>query len=129
VLGVAIRTPDQNYSLEPASLAPKIIQAVHIIDVPVSFTMSSDITSNVFAQISPYQTEVAIQTRGVKIPVVNSLGEVPERRFQISQSMACLVRDENVILLWGYSVETAIQHGSNIEQMLMEMVRYSCCLS
>jgi hypothetical protein len=129
VLGVAIRTPDQNYALEPASIAAKIVRAVHVIDIPVSFTMASDITSNVFAQISPYQTEVAIQTRGVTIPVIGSLDEVSVRKFQISQSLACLVRDENIILLWAYSVETAIQHGSNIEQMLMEMVKYSFFLS
>jgi hypothetical protein len=123
VLGVAVRSPEQTYALEPPSIAPKMVQAVHIIDVPVSFTMASDITSSVFAQISPYQSDIAFQTRGVKIAVVSSLAEVPIRKFQISQNLVCLVRDENLILLWAYSVETAIQHGSNIEQMLMELVR------
>ena len=102
----------------------QMIIAIRSIGLPVAFTMSSDITSTVFAQISPYQTEIVIQPRGNRIPIVNSLQDVPARCFEIKQNHACLVREENIVLLWANTVEDTSPHGSDVEQMLMETVRH-----
>jgi hypothetical protein len=96
--------------------------AIRSIGLPVAFTMSSDITSTVFAQISPHQKEIVIQPRGVRIPVINSLKAIPSRAFEIKQSLVCLVREERIILLCANAMESASSHGSDVEQMLMETV-------
>jgi hypothetical protein len=79
----------------------------------------------VFTQISPYQTELVIQPRGTRIPVVDSLQSIPARSFEIRQSLACLVKQENIVLLLANTVESALPYGSNVEHMLMESVRHS----
>jgi hypothetical protein len=99
-----------------------MMAAIRSIGLPVAFTMSSDITATVFAQISPHQNEIIIQPRGVRIPVVSGLKIVPSRAFEIKQSLACLVREERIVLLFANMVESAVPHGSDVEQMLMETV-------
>ena len=127
VLGVAIRRSDYDYIFEPASMDELMMTAIRSIGLPVAFSISSEITSAVFTQISPYQTELVIQLRGVRIPVVDSLRGIPDRSFEIKQSLACLVKKENIALILANTVESAIPHGSDVEQMLMETVR--CCLT
>ena len=100
-----------------------MIRAIRSIDLPVAFSMASDITSSVFAQISPYQNEVVIQPRGIRISVVDSMQSVCDFSFEIKQSLACLVREERIVLLWANSVDAAIIHGSDAEHMFMESVR------
>lgn len=124
VLGVAIRRPDEDYAFEPASMDQQMMTAIRSIGLPVAFSMSSDIASTVFTQISPYQTELVIQPRGTRIPVINSLQAIPARSFEIKQSLACLVKEENIVLILANTVESALPHGAHVEQMLMETVRH-----
>lgn len=98
--------------------------AMTSIGLPVAFTMSSEITSAVFAQVSTYQTEIIIQHRGIKIPIVTSIRDVPIRISEIKQIFACLLREERVVLLFSNNPNGADARGSNTEQMLMETVRY-----
>lgn len=123
MLGVAVQRPDDEYTFEPASLENLMMNTIRSVGLPVAFSMSSDITSTVFAQISPYQTELVIQPRGTRIPIVGSLQDIAERSFEIRQSMTCLVKEENLVLLWSHTAENAFPHGRDVEQMLMETVR------
>jgi hypothetical protein len=123
VLGVGIRRPNNEYVFEPTSMSQDMMTAISGIGLPVAFTMSSDITSAVFAQVSQYQTEIVIQPRGTRIPVVSSLQEIPQRISEIKQVYACLVREERIVLLWSNTLEGASPLGSDVEQMLMETVR------
>lgn len=125
-LGVAIRRPDSEYTFEPASMSQDVKVAMSSIGLPIAWTMSSDITSAVFAQVSHYQTEIVIQPRGTRIPVVSSLQNVPTRISEIKQIFACLVREEKIVLLFANTWEAASSQGSDIEQMLMETVSYPC---
>lgn len=104
-------------------MSQDMMTAISGIGLPVAFTMSSDITSAVFAQVSQYQTEIVIQPRGTRIPVVSSLQEIPQRISEIKQVYACLVREERIVLLWSNTLEGASPLGSDVEQMLMETVR------
>lgn len=121
-LGVAIRRPDNEYAFEPAAMEKRMKIAIGNLGMPVAFSMSSDITSAVFDQISPYQTEIVIQPRGTRIPVVGSLGDVRDRIPEVKQVYTCLVREEKLVLLWANNVEGLVSHGSHVEQMLMETV-------
>ncbi len=125
MLGVAIRRPNQDdYTFEPATMEQQMMTAIRSLDMPVAFSMASDITSTVFTLISTYQTELVIQSRGIGIPVVDSLQSIPARSFEIRQRLACLVKQENIVLLLANTVESALLHGSNVEHMLMESVRH-----
>ncbi len=125
VLGVAICRRDEDYAFEPASMKQEMMAAIRNIGLSVTFTMSSDITSRVFSQISPYQTELVIQPRGTRIPIVDSLRAIPARGLEIRQTMACLVKEENVVMILANTVESVLRQGADVEQMLMETVR-SC---
>jgi hypothetical protein len=124
VLGVGIRRRDEEYTFEPASLEPQMMAAIRSIGLQFAFTMSSAITSAMFNNISPHQKEITIHLRGIRIPVVSSLKLVPSRSFEIKQSLACLLQEERIVLLCTNTIESAVPHGSDIEQMLMEMVSY-----
>lgn len=98
--------------------------AVGSLDLPVAFSMSSNVTETALSQKSQYQTAVTIHARGISIPVVDSLASVPARISEIKHSFGCLVRKEGIVLIWAESVESAILRGTDVEQMLMEAVRY-----
>jgi hypothetical protein len=122
-LGVAVRRLNHDYIFEPASVDQNFIVAVSSLDLPVAFSMSSNITETVLSQKSQYQTSVTIQARGISIPVVDSLSSIPARSSEIKYSLGCLVRKEGIVLLWADTVERAISKGTDVEQMLMEAVR------
>ena len=122
-LGVAIRRPNHDYIFEPASVDQNFIAAVGSLELPVAFSMSSNITETVLGQRSQYQTSVTIQARGISIPIVDSLSSIPARSSEIKHSLGCLVRKEGIVLLWADTVERAISKGTDVEQMLMEAVR------
>jgi hypothetical protein len=122
-LGVAVRRLNHDYIFEPASVDQNFIVAVGSLDLPVAFSMSSNITETVLSQKSQYQTSVTIQARGISIPVVDSLSSIPARSSEIKHSLGCLVRKEGIVLLWADTVERAISKGTDVEQMLMEAVR------
>jgi hypothetical protein len=102
----------------------RVMNAIMNMNLPVALSMSSDISSNLFTKISPNQTELVIQLRGARIPILDSLQEILARRSEIIEAMACLVREENVVLLWANTIDHALPHCSDIEQMLMETVSY-----
>ena len=123
-LGVAILQQNNEYTFEPASMSQDVRLAINSIGLPITFTMSSEISSAVFAQISQYQTEIVIQPRGTRIPVVNSLQDIPTRIGEIKQIFACLVKKEKIVMLFANTLEGATSQAYDIEQMLMETVRY-----
>jgi hypothetical protein len=128
LLGVAVRGPNNDYTFEPAFMDQKMKTAVEQIGHPVVFSMSSEFTSSLFRfsqKMSPYQTELIIQPRGTKIPVIDSLDNITSRIKEIKESFACLVKDESIALIWANNAENAKARGSDFEQMMMETV--SCC--
>jgi hypothetical protein len=128
-LGVAIQYPNHEYAFEPAFMDERVMNAIMNMNLPVALSMSSDITSNLFTKISSNQTELVIQLRGARIPILDSLQEILARRSEVIEAMACLVREENVVLLWANTIDHALPHCSDIEQMLMETVSYCCTCS
>jgi hypothetical protein len=123
-LGVAIQCPNHEFAFEPAFMDERVMNAIMNMNLPVALSMSSDISSNLFTKVSPNQTELVIQLRGARIPILDSLQEILARRSEIIEAMACLVREENVVLLWANTIDHALPHCSDIEQMLMETVSY-----
>lgn len=122
-LGVAVRRPNLAYVFEPASVDQNFVDAVDSLGLPVAFSMSSGIAETILSRKSHYETSIVFQPRGISIPVVNSLSDVPARSSEIKHSLGCLVLKEGIVLLWGDSAEKAISTGTEVEQILMEAVR------
>lgn len=122
-IGVMIKLADRQYSREPTTLDPTTIKAVQCIGAAIAFTMVSEITATLFRQISPNQTELIIQSQGVKIPIADSLEDIiylaTTKRLS---GTACILRKSKFILVWSDSVESILPYGATFEKLLCEAV-------
>jgi hypothetical protein len=127
-IGVAVRRPEGQYTTEPVEMVPEFIQSLQHLQCKAAFTMSSDITNALFDQLSPLQTEVEVQPRGIRIPIVQSLEELALGRTGVTgKSYICLIKRERIALVWNDSVEGILNHGVDIEEKLLGLVRFSKC--
>jgi hypothetical protein len=126
-LGVAIRSPDgTDYAMAPPTVDTEFLEALRLIDAKVGLTMSSEITENLFAQISPFQEDLQLGPR-LRIPVVQSLEQIIASNVEINHNAyACLLREERIVMLWNDTVEGILAHGADVEDKLMAHV--SVCL-
>ena len=122
-IGVAVRLPDGNYTTEPANMDQNLYAVLRHLNCKCAFTMSSEITSALIDQISPFQTEIQIHPRGLKINIVQSLGELALGSTNVSKkSYMCILREEKVVLVWNDSVEGILTHGTDVEGILVGIV-------
>lgn len=126
MVGIMMKLADHRWSVAPTNLHMDTIQAIDSLDAVIAFTMVSEITATLFRQISPYQTEIVIQPRGIKIPIVNTFEDVvylaTTKRLDGS---ACLVRRQKLVLVWSDMVESILPHGAEVEKLLLESVSSS----
>lgn len=124
--GVAVRLPDGRYITEPRNLDHNFYRILEFLSCKAAFTMSSEITSALIDQISPFQTEIQIRGRGLKIPVVQSFAELASGTTTIAKrAYMCILREERVVLLWNDSVEGILTHGTDVEGILVGIVSYT----
>jgi len=129
-VGVAVRLPDGNYSSEPPSMDHNLYKVLQSLNCKCAFTMSSEITSALLDQISPFQTEISIQPRGIKIDIVRSLSHLATGKTLVTKkSYMCILREERVVLVWNDSVEGILTHGQEVEGLLVGIVMDSCLWS
>lgn len=122
-IGVAVRLPDGNFTTEPPNADGAFYKVLANLQSKVAFTMSSEITSALIDQISPFQTEVQVQPRGIKIPVVSSLAELASGKTTVTKSSyMCILRAEKMVLVWNDSVEGILTHGTDVESILVGIV-------
>lgn len=85
--------------------------------------MSSEITKALLDQISPFQTELHVQPRGLKLQIVHSLAALASGETAVTKkSYMCILREEKVVLLWNESVEGILAHGTDVEGFLVGIV-------
>ncbi|PMD21641.1 hypothetical protein NA56DRAFT_625597 [Hyaloscypha hepaticicola] len=83
--------------------------------------MSSNITAGIMELINPFQKSLTIEQTGHRIPIVASLSDVtPEMAIY---GRACILRNEQLILVWSTSSETIMDVGSDVEMQLYTLVR------
>jgi hypothetical protein len=121
-LGVGIRLPDGSFSYEPSTLNPTVTAAIQALNPAVAVTMASEITAAVFRQLSPYQSELQVQPRGIRIPIVESLDSMQDSINNIKNTFVCIVRREKIVLVWMSAVESILSHGTDIEAKLLASV-------
>ncbi|KAF4631583.1 hypothetical protein G7Y89_g6539 [Cudoniella acicularis] len=122
-VGVALRLPDGSYLAEPANPNPEFSQVLQTLGCKVAFTMSSEITAALIDQISPFQNEIQVQPRGVKIVIAQNLAEIVSGNSQVSKrSYICILREERAVLVWNDSVEGILTHGADVEGILVGLI-------
>lgn len=122
-IGVAVRLPDGNYTTEPQSMDRDFYRVLQSFNCKAAFTMSSEITSALIDQISPFQTELQVAPRGLKIQIVQSLAELASGTTTVTKkSYMCILREERMVLLWNDSVEGILTHGTDVEGILVGIV-------
>ena len=103
--GVVLQREDGSYVAHPANLNEEVIKAVLRLDVPIAFTMSSEVTSTLVNQISPEQKQFGDPRSGITLPVVDSIDSLASGRASVSrEAFICLCRREQFVLVWGETV-------------------------
>lgn len=122
-VGVGVRLPDGNYSTEPPNMDHNLYKVLQSFNCKCAFTMSSEITSALLDQISPFQTEIQVQPRGIKINIVRSLAHLASGKTQVTKrAYMCILREERVVLVWNDSVEGILAHGQEVEGILVGII-------
>jgi hypothetical protein len=131
-VGVMMKVAEDEFKIFPEEiqLDPTMIKLISCLNAKVAFTMVSKTTATVFRQISPYQKEIVIQPHGIRIAVVESLDDVIYLASAKKLSgFSCLVRREEVFLVWSNAIENILPHGAESEKLLVETVDFpSFCI-
>jgi hypothetical protein len=128
--GVVIQREDGSYVTYPHTLNDEIVKATLDLNVPIAFSMSSEVTAALLSQISPEQTQLGDPRTGIMLPIIESVeqiasGEAPVTRDQF----ICLCKHEQFVLVWGDTVENIVTQGADIETWLVGLVSSPTALS
>jgi hypothetical protein len=107
--GVVMQREDGSYVTYPHTLNDEIVKATLELNVPIVFSMSSEVTAALLSQISPEQTQLGDPRTGIVLPIIESIeqiasGEAPVTRDQF----ICLCKHEQFVLVWGDTVENIV---------------------
>lgn len=111
------------YVTAPLDINHDLLVAVQKINVEVAFTMATDTTNMVLASLPPHQTELVLHD-GSQLQVVDSLEEISRgasskiKKFQY----ACVVRRENLLLIWHDDISVILKHAQEVERKLLALV-------
>jgi hypothetical protein len=106
------------------------VKATLDLNVPIAFSMSSEVTAALLSQILPEQTQLGDPRTGIMLPIIESVeqiasGEAPVTRDQF----ICLCKHEQFVLVWGDTVENIVTQGADIETWLVGLVSSPTALS
>ncbi|KAK9778119.1 hypothetical protein AB5N19_01659 [Seiridium cardinale] len=111
------------YLAEPPSLPQALAQFATRMDLAALVTLSSDITSHLFAELSndnDTDTEMQLVPHNITVPVVNCIADLATQDLGISRrDYCCLVRQERVVLAWTNQADQLLIHAADIENKLM----------
>lgn len=123
--GVVIQREDGSYVTYPHTLNEEIIKATLKLDVPIAFSMSSEITSALLSQIAPEQTQLGDPRSGIVLPIIDSIDQIASGEAPITRDQfICLCKQEQFVLVWGDTVENIVQQGNDIETWLVGLVSF-----
>jgi hypothetical protein len=115
---------DTKFIVEPQTMDDNVKIISAILNLPVVFTMSSDITSLFFARIAKDDAEITLSPNNITVPVVNSLEELANDGAGVrSRDFCCFVRREKLVLVWSNSANEIMLQGGDVESKLMSSVR------
>lgn len=125
--GVVIQREDGSYVTYPHSLNEELVKATLRLDVPIAFSMSSEITAALLSQIAPEQTHLGDTRSGIVLPIIDSIEQIASGGAPITRDhFVCLCKQEQFVLIWGDTVENIVAQGTDIEAWLVGLVSNSC---
>lgn len=104
--GVVLQTEDGNYISHPSNLHEDVIRAFLRLNVPVAFTMSSEVTRTLISQADPNQKLIGDPKSGNPVlPVIDSIESLALGMVEVPQdNFVCLCWKEQFVLVWGDTV-------------------------
>lgn len=122
-IGVLLRKQRGSYVHAPDAISPVLLAAVRKINAEVAFTMVTETIRVVISSIEPGQKEVTMAD-GSQLQVVASLEDVANMNVKKFQ-YGCLIRDEEMLLIWHDDLQVIIPHASKMEEKLLSLVSRS----
>lgn len=120
---MVIQREDGSYVTYPHTLNEEIVKATLKLDVPIAFSMSSEITAALLSQITPEQTHLGDPRSGMMLPIIDSIEQIASGEAPITRdNFVCLCKHEQFVLVWGDTVENIVQQGTDIETWLVGLV-------
>ncbi|KAI1848718.1 hypothetical protein JX266_005577 [Neoarthrinium moseri] len=108
------------YLAEPAGLDPALMQFAAKLDVGALVTLSSNITSYMFAQVDDDASEVQLSPHNITVPVINCISDLASSRLGVTRrDFCCLVRQERVVLAWTNQADQLLVHAADVESRIM----------
>ncbi|KAK3679131.1 hypothetical protein LTR78_000691 [Recurvomyces mirabilis] len=121
--GVVLQRDDGGYAAYPNQLNEQVVEAVLRLDVPIAFTMSSEVTHTLLRQVTPDQTQYGDPRSGITLPIVESVESLASGRVSVPRDgFICLCKREQFVLVWGSTVESILAQGTDIETWLVGLV-------
>jgi hypothetical protein len=117
---VAVKSAETEYFFEPSDLHPALARAVLKVNKYVALTMYSDITSRAIQSLSPQQKDVMVGNMSIRLPIVPCLEDIHPDLTQSTQ--ACIIREENLILVWSDDPAAIMNVGNEVEKELLDKV-------
>ena len=109
--GVVMQREDGSFVTYPHTLNEEVVKAVLKLDVPIAFTMSSEITAALVAQVTPEQKQLGDPRSGIVLPIIDSVELIGSGAAQISrEGFICLCKEEQFVLV-RYSCSLTIKDG------------------
>jgi hypothetical protein len=122
-VGVMMKVAEDEFKRFPEELDPAMIKLMSCINAKVAFTMVSKTTATLFRHISPYQNEIVVQPHGIRIAIVESLDDIMYlASTKKLKGFSCLVRREEIFLVWSHAIENILPHGAESEKLLVQTV-------
>jgi len=91
---------DGSFVTHPHTLNEEVVKAVLRLDVPIAFTMSSEITAALIAQVTPEQKQLGDPRSGIVLPIVDSVELIGAGAVQVSrEGFICLCKEEQFVLV------------------------------
>jgi hypothetical protein len=121
--GVLLRQSRGVYFSHPAEVREDLLTTIQKINAAVAFTMSSQTTEVIFSTLVSAQNELILRD-GSQYQIVESMADISRgasssiKKFQYT----CLVKKEQVVLLWHDDREKILQHAQEVERKLLALV-------
>lgn len=121
--GETLQPGANRYVVEPSSLPYAVVEFATKMDLAAVVTISSDITSYMFAQMNHSNSEILLSPHNITVPVINSLADLRSPDLEVTRrDYCCLVRRERVVLAWASQADQLLLHAADVETKLMGSV-------
>ncbi|KAF2454646.1 glycosyl transferase family group 2-domain-containing protein [Lineolata rhizophorae] len=120
--GVLLRKSRGAYVGNPDPIPSQLLAAVQKLNVEVAFTMHTETTQTIISTLEKDQTEIVLRN-GSQLQVVDSLIDIASGCSNVKKfQYACLVRRDNIVLVWHDELQSLLGHAADLEGRLLSLI-------